>query len=130
MPEPTTTTAAAVTLAAAGATVPALTAFGVPLGLRPDLLVAGFAGALVAIVLLDSVPSTGDTLRELLRTSARRMAVAIASSLVAGYLAPMLAAAVPEPALLGSAFLAGVGAQQTLRRAIARFGAKPQEPRQ
>ena len=34
MPEPTSTAAAAVTLAAAGASIPVLTAFGVPLGLR------------------------------------------------------------------------------------------------
>lgn len=53
MPEPTTVTAAAVTtMAAAAASTTAITAFGVPLGLRADLLVAGFAGALVAIILL------------------------------------------------------------------------------
>lgn len=37
MPEPTSTTAAAITYAAAGLSVPMLTAFGVPLGLRGQL---------------------------------------------------------------------------------------------
>ena len=40
MPEPTSTAAAAVTLAAAGASIPVLTFLGVPLGLRADLLIA------------------------------------------------------------------------------------------
>lgn len=65
MPEPITPAAA--TLASATAAVPTLVAFGVNLGLRPDVLVAGFAGALVAIVLLGSVPSDGDTWRHLAR---------------------------------------------------------------
>jgi hypothetical protein len=124
MPEPTSTAVA--TVAVASATVPALTAFGVPLGLRPELLVAGFAGALVAIVLLNVVPSSGDTWRELLRTTTRRIAAAVASSLTAGYLTPMLAAgvAMSEPVLLGLAFAAGAGAQQLVRAAIARLGAR------
>jgi hypothetical protein len=124
MPEPTSTAVA--TVAVATATVPALTAFGVPLGLRPELLIAGFAGALVAIVLLNAVPSTGDTWRELLRTTSRRISAAVASSLTAGYLTPMLAAGVTisEPVLLGLAFAAGAGAQQLVRAAIARLGAK------
>lgn len=120
MPEPTSTAVA--TVATAAATVPALTAFGVPLGLRPELLVAGFAGALVAIVLLNAVPGASDTWRELLRTTTRRIFAAVASSLTAGYLTPMLAAgvAISEPVLLGLAFAAGAGAQQLLRKAIAR----------
>lgn len=122
MPEPVST--AASTLTAATVAVPALTAFGVPLGLRPELLIAGFAGALVAIVLLNAVPSTGDTWRELLRTTVRRITAAVASSLTAGYLTPMLAAGLTlsEPVLLGLAFAAGAGAQQVVRAAIARLG--------
>lgn len=41
MPEPTSTAAA--TIASAMVSVPAITLLGIPLGLRPDLLVAGFA---------------------------------------------------------------------------------------
>ncbi|MFC5524005.1 hypothetical protein [Polaromonas jejuensis] len=124
MPEPTSTAAA--TLVAAAAAVPALTAFGVPLGLRPDLLVAGFSGGIVAIILLNSVPSTGDTWRELVRTTLRRMAVAVASSLTAGYLAPLalLLASLPESLLLGSAFAVGGGAQHVLMFFIQRFAGK------
>ncbi|MFG6413791.1 hypothetical protein ACG02S_07745 [Roseateles sp. DC23W] len=123
MPEPTSTAVA--TVATAAATVPALTAFGVPLGLQPELLVAGFAGALVAIVLLNAVPGPSDTWRELLRTTTRRIGAAVASSLTAGYLVPMLAASVSisQPVLLGMAFAAGAGAQQLLRKAIARVSA-------
>jgi hypothetical protein len=121
MPEPTTTAAA--TLLAATASVPILTAFGIPLGLRADLLVAGFAGSLVAIILLNSVPNTGDTWRELVRATVRRMFVAIASSLTAGYLTPLalLMAALPEPLVIGAAFAVGGGAQQVLMFAIRRM---------
>lgn len=121
MPEPLSTSAA--TLAGATVAVPALTLLGVPLGLRPDVLVAGFSGALVAIVLLNSVPGTTDTWRELLRTTARRIAVAVASSLTAGYLVPLAPA--DGGGLLGLAFVAGAGAQQALRAAIERFGSRP-----
>lgn len=132
MPEPTTaSTAAVATLASAGITVPVITAWGISLGLRADLLIAGFAGSLVAIVLLNSVPSSGDTWQELIRTTLRRMMVAVASSLTAGYLTPlaMLVAAMPEPLILGSAFAVGGGAQQVLMFMIRRFsGAPPGSP--
>jgi len=121
MPEPTTTTATA-TLIATAVTVPALTAFGIPLGLRPDLLLAGFNGAIVAIILLDTVPGASDTWRELVRLSFRRMAVAFASSLTAGYATPLVAALfTSDPALLSTAFVVGAGAQAALVSLIKRF---------
>lgn len=124
MAEPVSTTAATLTLAASTLAIPTLTAFGVPLGLRADLLIAGFAGSLVAIILLNTVPSVGDTWQQLLRSTLRRMAVACASSLTAGYLTPlvMLLANVPEALLLGSAFAVGGGAQRVLLLAIRRVG--------
>lgn len=131
MPEPTTTTTiATATLSAAGITVPPLVFLGVNLGLRPDVLIAGFAGALVAIVLLGSVPSTGDTWRELMKTTGRRMAVALASSLTAGYITPitLLMANLPDPLLLGGAFAVGAGAQKALLRVIERVKASPNQP--
>lgn len=67
MIEPTSQATAAATLVATGialpllasapAVVPQIVVFGIALGLRADVLVAGFAGALVAIVLLDTVPA-------------------------------------------------------------------------
>lgn len=122
MPEPATTTAA-VTLAAGSIAVPALTIAGIPLGLRPEILIAGFAGSLVAIILLNSVPATGDTLIALLRTTLRRMMVALASSLTAGYLAPMAhqLAQLPDYMLLGTAFATGGGAQRVLLSALHRI---------
>ena len=116
MPEPTIPTAAGVTLATQAAAVPVLTVLGISLGLRPDILVAGFAGAVVAMALLNSVPSTGDTWQQLLRDSLRRMMVALASSATAGYLTPLtvLVANVPDSLLLGIAFVLGAGAQQML----------------
>lgn len=127
MPEPIITPAVA-TIATATAAVPALTAFGVNLGLRPDVLVAGFAGALVAIVLLHSVPSEGDTWQHLVRATFRRVAVALASSLTAGYLTPLalLMASLPDALLLGVAFAVGSGAQGILRAAIERLKPLPQ----
>lgn len=132
MPEPTSTAAGVATMAVAAASTSALTAFGVPLGLRADLLIAGFAGSLVAIILLNTVPGTGDTWRELLRTTLRRMAVAFASSLTAGYLAPLalLVAQLPESLLLGGAFAVGGGAQQVLMFAIKRLSGAPAQPQQ
>ncbi len=122
MTEPATTTTA-VTLTAGSIAVPALTVAGIPLGLRPDILLAGFAGSLVAIILLNSVPASGDTWSALLRTTLRRMMVAMASSLTAGYLAPMvmLVAQLPDAMQLGSAFVAGGGAQRVLLAVMARI---------
>lgn len=121
MPEPTTTSVA--TIATATATLPAVAALGASLGLRADVLVAGFGGALVAIVLLNTVPSEGDTWRHLLRSSLRRMAVAFASSLTAGYLVPLalLAANLPPSAMLGLSFLVGAFAQKALVSLAARY---------
>lgn len=120
MTEPVTS--ATVTLVATAITVPALTAFGIPLGLRPDLLLAGFNGAIVAIILLNTVPGTSDTWRELIRLSFRRMAVAFASSLTAGYATPLVAALfTSDPALLSTSFVVGAGAQAALVSLIKRF---------
>lgn len=114
MAEPTSTAAA--TLAAATAALPVLTAFGVPLGLRADLLIAGFAGSLVAIILLNTCPAADDTWSALVRVTLRRMAVVLASAMTAGYLTPMvlLLANVPDSMLLGGTFGVGAGAQPIL----------------
>lgn len=124
MPEPITNTAAA-TIATSAVTMPVLTLLGVPLGLRPDELLAGFLGAIAAIGFLNTVPSTGDTWRELLRTSWRRMFVAVMSAVTAGYLTPIgvelipasvIPTAVPRTTLeLGVAFAIGVNAHLILR---------------
>jgi hypothetical protein len=127
MAEPTSTAAAVATYAAAGISVPMLTAFGVPLGLRADVLIAGFFGGLVAIILLNSVPSEGDTWQHLVATTFERMFVAIASSLTAGYLTPLalLLANFPDSLLLSAAFGVGGGAQRVLQILISKFGEVP-----
>lgn len=126
MPEPMSMTSTTVALTTVGAAAPAVTMIsiaGVNLGLRPELLVAGFAGALVAIVLLNSVPSDGDTWPHLVRTTLRRVSVAIASSLTAGYLTPlaMQLSSVSDQWVVGAAFVTGAGAQSILRWAIDRI---------
>lgn len=130
MPEPTSTTAAATTLTLTGVSIPMITAFGVPLGLRADVLVAGFFGSLVAIILLNSVPSEGDTWQHLVRSTLKRMFVAVASSVTAGYLTPLalLLASLPDALLLSGAFGVGCGAQRVLLIVIARFGSPPPTP--
>ena len=104
-----------------------ITAFGVPLGLRADILIAGFFGSLVAIILLNSVPSEGDTWQHLLRTTFKRMFVAVASSVTAGYLTPLalLVANLPDPMFLCAAFGVGGFAQRVLLMFILRLGAPP-----
>lgn len=111
--EPTTTGAALV--AASAVTVPTLTVLGTSLGLRPDVLIAGFCGALAWITLLKTMPTSDDTWRELVRTSLRRMSVACASALTSGYLTPVVGGLITfEPLMLGLAFVVGAGAQRFL----------------
>lgn len=122
LPEPTAATA---TLVMTGVAVPILTFFGVPLGLRADVLLAGFLGAIAAIALLNTVPSTGDTWRELLRTTWRRFLVTVASAFTAGYLVPaMTNDHIALSNLLSAAFVVGAGAQKALAMAIEKFGKK------
>ena len=124
MTDPTSTTAAGLTLAGQAVAVPVLTLFGMKLGLRLDILLAGFGGAVAAMALLNTVPSTGDTWRELMRTSTKRVGVAVGSAVTAGYTAPLLGLinGVPEALLLSVAFVAGAGAMQILPWLIERFG--------
>ena len=129
MPEPTTTTVAAVaTVAGAAVSTSALSAFGVQLGLHADVLIAGFFGSLVAMILLNTVPGSADTWQGLVRTSLRRLAVAWASSITSGYLTPLvlLLANVPPPLLLSMAFLLGAAAQRALIAMVARYWAQPE----
>lgn len=119
------TTSAAATLGGAAVSASAITAFGVPLGLHADVLLAGFFGSLVAIILLNTVPGSADTWQELLRTSLRRLSVAWASSMTAGYITPLalLVAEMPQGLLLSMAFMVGVGAQRVLVAFMLRFWA-------
>lgn len=121
MAEPTSS--ALVTVASAVVSTSALTAFGVPLGLRADVLLAGFLGSLIAIILLNTVPGSSDTTRDMVRLAFRRMAVAWASSITAGYLTPLvlLVVIVPESALLSMACIVGAGAQSFLRALIGKY---------
>lgn len=122
MPEPTTS--ATLTLVGQALVVAPITIAGVSLGLRADVLLAGFAGAVAAMALLNTVPGGGDTWPELVRTSLRRVGVSVGSAVTAGYLAPLLGLinGVPEPLLLSLAFIVGAGAQQMLPWVIERFG--------
>ncbi len=124
MPEPTSAAASLTTLVASTVVVaPVLSVFGVPLGLQADVLLAGFLGAVAAIALLDIVPSSGDTTRELLRTSLRRIGVAVGSAVTAGYLTPLVSlfANVPSSAALAVAFVVGAGAQRLLKKVLRRL---------
>lgn len=123
------TTSAAATLGGAAVSASAITAFGVPLGLHADVLLAGFFGSLVAIILLNTVPGAADTWQELVRTSLRRLSVAWASSITAGYITPLalLMAEVPQGLLLSMAFMVGAAAQRVLVALMTRFWALPKQ---
>lgn len=119
MAEPTST-AGFLTLAGVATAVPVLQIFGVATGLRADILLSGFLGSVAAMGLLNTVPSSGDTLRELRRTSLRRVSVALCSTIVAGYGTPALVqiVALSDAAVLGIACISGAGAQTLLPLAI------------
>jgi hypothetical protein len=142
MIEPTSqATTAVATIAAGGVTlpllatapnvVPQLMVFGIALGLRADVLVAGFGGALVAIAFFNTVPGGSDTLSELFRTTLRRMGYALASAVTAGYLTPLVMLMeganlrIPESLMLGVAFVIGASAQRSLARFIKKESVLP-----
>jgi len=133
MAEPTSTAAA--TAAATFVAVPPMVIWGISTGLRPDMLLAGLFGSLVSIVLLNSVPSSGDTWQHLIGTTAKRMFVAVASSVTAGYLTPLalLTANLPDSMMLAAAFGVGGFAQRVVmgfasRIAPAQNSPPPQPP--
>jgi len=119
MAEPNSS-AVGVTLAVSGAAVPVLSAFGVPLGISPDVLIAGFAGSLAAMVLLNSVPSRGTGVAAVVVTTLRRVMVAIVSSLMAAYLARPIAVdmSLSTGWSLLLAFAVGAGAQPILEGVV------------
>lgn len=127
MAEPTSATAAAAATAVAAATVPPLMLLGISTGLRADMLLAGFAGSLAAIVLINSVPASGDTWVHMLRTTLRRMATAAASAALSGYLTPAVMELGHIPAsmalALALAFVVGAGAQRMLQVAVSKLTA-------
>ena len=112
MSEPTTAGAAALS-------VPALTVFGISLGLQPGLLVAGAFGAFVGIVLLNTVPGEG---KPWWYAVLRRMLVMVASSVTAGYLTPVVLSLVSwnESLQMGTAFIVGGSAQWMMQAVIKR----------
>ena len=77
MIDPSTQSAVAVAVTGAGITV-----FGVALGLHPELLLAGFCGAMWSLSICDPMPAL------------RRITVSTISTFVAGYLTPALSAVV------------------------------------
>ena len=130
MTEPTASITVAAGTLAHSLAVPVLAVAGVSLGLRADVLLAGFAGSVAAMSLLNTVPGTGDTWRELVRTTLRRFMVAISSAMTAGYVSPLagLVWNVPEPLALGFSFVVGAGAQAALLVLLARFFPAPAAP--
>jgi len=130
MTEPTTTASAVIATAVPAMAVPLVTLLGINTGLRPDLLLAGFFGGLVAIVILDNAPGATDNWRTLLATSTKRLMVMVSASLTAAYLAPIsepiiawLPGGLAHQGVLAVAFLIGAGAQRTLSTFVERMQA-------
>lgn len=129
MPEPTAAAASTAVIAGAAVVpmlheaahfVPQIVINGFALGLRADVLLAGFAGSVAALAFFNAVPATGDTLGQLARTTLRRMWFCLASSLTAGYIAPLVLLLegerlrIPDSLLVCAGFLVGVTAQRYL----------------
>ncbi len=87
--EPISTTAG-ITFASGAATATAVQLLGVTLGLRPDLLFAGFIGVICAIFFLNAEPRSEDTFADLLKTSLRRLLLIVVSVLAACFIAPVV----------------------------------------
>lgn len=96
-----------------------LVIFGVSTGLRSDVLLAGFVGSVVAMVLLNTVPGQEPGWAGFVASSARRLAVAATSCLTAGYLVAGIGGFDGLGPTLFFAFVIGAGAQTILPRAIA-----------
>lgn len=139
MPEPTSSAATATVVATslvlplvatAPTLAPQIIIFGVSVGLRADVLLAGFFGALAALAFFDTVPSSGDTLKELVLTTWRRMWHMLASAVVAGYLTPLMMLLdgdrlkIPEVLMLSVAFVVGAGARHQLAKFVKKQEAK------
>lgn len=111
--------ASAATITATTVSVPMLSVFGVSLGLHPGLLIAGAFGAFVGIVLLNTVPGEG---KPWWYAVLRRMLVMAASSITAGYLAPvvMVWTNLSDPMQFCTAFIIGGSAQLSMQAVIKR----------
>lgn len=137
MPEPTSTASITAAAAMAGA-IPAgiIVIFGVSLGLRVDVLVAGFCGALCAMALLPNPDASAaeavTSLLEFVLTGLHRLMRSLASSLVAGYTAlplthvigapfPSALEFISGPGTLATACIIGAGSQTLLPLAIDRL---------
>lgn len=93
-----------------------VTILGIPLGIRVDLLCAGFFGSLSAQVLL---PPTRVELVGVINNLVhfcRKVFAALASCVTAAYLAPIIAIMIhmPETVLVAIAFLIGASANSVL----------------
>lgn len=121
-----TSTAAVATLAASAVAVPALTLLGYPLGIRPEVLFAGFGGGCFGVTLLNTVPHEPHLDWPLwasaLWTAARRIVAIIVSSIAAGYIAPSLAAGAPFDVQLMTALVIGAGAQGAVTMVLIKLG--------
>ncbi len=119
MPEPTSSSVAAIAVTSTG-----LSILGVSTGLQPDILLAGFAGGLWALSYQPDLPFL------------RRIASTLGSSIVAGYLAPVavsiLRSTLPSDlsrdiAQTSFGLLIGLISQQIIGPAVLRFAAKKAE---
>lgn len=126
MAEPIFTPAAVATLAASAAAVPVLTLLGYPLGIRPEVLFAGFAGGCFGVAFLNTVPALPHPEFPIwvsaIWTASRRIVAVMSSSLAAGYIAPSIAATAAPEQLFLAAFVVGAGAQGIVTAALVKMG--------
>ena len=125
MPEPVSTAAVAnLSFLAAGASGTAVTLFGISTGMDATMTLVGFIGSCCAMVLLNTVPASDDTWKDLLRVTWRRMFVAMASACTAAYITPMVLERAAEPSIAticGAAFIVGGSAQYILAAVTRKF---------
>jgi hypothetical protein len=126
--EPISPTAFTFSVVTGSAAIPVLHVLGIPLGIRPDILMWGLIGGIIALIHLRAPPPSASVWRAVvagLYLILSLLASAVTSGILSEAIAIMLHAAIPiippEVTLSMTAFVIGATSQQTLAAITSRF---------
>lgn len=126
--EPISPTAFTFSVVTGSAAIPVLHVLGIPLGIRPDILMWGLIGGIIALILLRPPPPSSSIWRAVvtgLYLILSLLAGAVTSGVLSQAIAIMFHAAIPiipiDITLSVTAFVIGAKSQQTLVAITSRF---------